>query len=65
MSRAHGLKALAAGHSRSLSTSGSKSWAASFRVTPPGEVREARDARRLAIRAEVDRLYPKKDKPTF
>ncbi|MGA9580773.1 MAG: hypothetical protein WBR13_02245 [Allosphingosinicella sp.] len=29
------------------------------------EGRKARDARELAIRAEVDRLYPKKDKPTF
>jgi hypothetical protein len=29
------------------------------------EGRKARDARELAIRSEVDRLYPKKDKPTF
>ena len=29
------------------------------------EGRKAREARELAIRAEVDRLYPKKDKPTF
>jgi hypothetical protein len=29
------------------------------------EGRKAREARDLAIRAEVDQLYPKKDKPTF
>jgi hypothetical protein len=29
------------------------------------EGRKAREAHELAIRAEVDRLYPKKDKPTF
>jgi hypothetical protein len=36
-----------------------------YRTIDLTEGRRARDARELAIRSEVDRLYPKKDKPTF
>ena len=36
-----------------------------YRTITLAEGRKARETRELAIRAEVDRLYPKKDKPTF
>ena len=36
-----------------------------YRSITLAEGRKAREARELAVRAEVDRLWPKKDKPSF
>jgi hypothetical protein len=36
-----------------------------YRTITLAEGRKPRETRELAIRSEVDRLYPKKDKPTF